>query len=92
MVSRCGKPEEVVTDNGNNFVAADKELQELVKRLDQNRIIQSAANRGIKWHFNQNLCNKCTTKGRLYYKRLSACLTPKILFYLIMDIVSFLYR
>ena len=55
MVSCRGKPEEVVPDNGGNFVAADKELQELVKRLDQNRIIQSAANRGIKWHFNPPL-------------------------------------
>eukprot|EP00112_Aurelia_sp_Birch-Aquarium-sp1_P012313 Seg259.12 transcript_id=Seg259.12/GoldUCD/mRNA.D3Y31 product="hypothetical protein" protein_id=Seg259.12/GoldUCD/D3Y31 len=55
MVSRRGKPEEVVSDNGGNFVAADKELQELVKRLDQNRIIKSAANRGIKWHFNPPL-------------------------------------
>ena len=55
MVSRRGKPEEVVSDNGGNFVAADKELQELVKRLDQNRIIESAANRGIKWHFNPPL-------------------------------------
>ena len=27
MVSRRGKPEEVVSDNGGNFVAADKELQ-----------------------------------------------------------------
>ena len=55
MVSCRGKPEEVVPDNGGNFVAADKELQELVKRLEQNRIIQSAANRGIKWHFNPPL-------------------------------------
>ena len=55
MVSRRGKPEEVVSDNGENFVAADKELQELVNRLDQHRIIKSAANRGIKWHFNPPL-------------------------------------
>ena len=55
MVSRRGKPEEVVSDNGGNFVAADKELQDLVKRLAQNRIIKSAANHGIKWHFNPPL-------------------------------------
>ena len=55
MVSRLGKPEEVVSDNGGNFIAAEKELQELVRRLDQNRIIKSAANRGIKWHFNPPL-------------------------------------
>ena len=55
MVSRRGKPEEVVSDNGGNFVAADKELQELVRRLDQDRIVKSTANRGIKWHFNPPL-------------------------------------
>ena len=55
MVSRRGKPEEVVSDNVGNFVAADKELQELVRSLDQDRIIKSAANRGIKWHFNPPL-------------------------------------
>ena len=55
IVSHRGKPEGVVSDNGGNFVAADKELQELVKELDQDRIIKSAANRGIKWHFNPPL-------------------------------------
>ena len=55
MVSRLGKPEEVVSDNGGNFVAADKEVRELVKRLDQNLIIKSAANRSIKWLFDPPL-------------------------------------
>ena len=59
MVSRRGKPKEVVSDNGGNFVAADKELQEVVRSLDQDRIIKSAANRGIKWHFNPPLSRHC---------------------------------
>ena len=55
MANCRGKPEEVVSDNGGNFIAADKDLQELVKRLDQDRNIKSATNRGIKWHFNPPL-------------------------------------
>ena len=55
MVSRRGNPEEVSSDNGGNFVAADKELQNLVKGLDQDRIIKNAANRGINWNFNPPL-------------------------------------
>ena len=55
MASRRGKPEEVVFDNRGNFVAADKELQNLVRGLDQDRISKHAANRDIKWHFNPPL-------------------------------------
>ena len=50
IVSHRGKPEGVVSDNGGNFVAADKKLQEPVKRLEKNHITKSAANHGIKWH------------------------------------------
>ena len=52
MASRRRKPEEVFSDNGGNFAAADKELQNLAKGLDEDRIIKNAKNRGIKWHFN----------------------------------------
>ena len=55
MISLRGNPEEVFSDNGGNFVAADKELQNLVKGLDQDRIIKNATNRGIKWNFNPPL-------------------------------------
>ena len=43
------------SDNGGYFVAADKELQELGKKLSQSCIIKSAANCGIKLHFNPSL-------------------------------------
>ena len=52
MVARRGKPEFVVSDNGTNFVSAERELRELVAGLDQDRIVEDAANRGIEWHFN----------------------------------------
>jgi hypothetical protein len=52
MVARRGKPELVVSDNGTNFVGAERELAELVRNLDQDRIINDAANQGITWRFN----------------------------------------
>ena len=55
MTSRRGKPERVVSDNGTNFIGADRELGELVQALDQEKIINDAANKGIKWKFNPPL-------------------------------------
>ena len=52
MVSRRGRPEKVVSDNGTNFVGANKELKELVEALDQHEITRVSANKGIEWQFN----------------------------------------
>ena len=52
MVCRRGRPEEVLSDNGTNFVGAEAELKELVNALDQDKIKSSLANKGIKWKFN----------------------------------------
>ena len=52
MVSRRGLQEVMVSDNGTNFVSGDRELKELVAGLDKDKIQTSAANKGIKWHFN----------------------------------------
>ena len=57
MVNRRGLPLEVISDNGGNFVGADKELRELVKKLDEDKIQGSMANQGIKWHFNPPLAS-----------------------------------
>ena len=54
MVAR-GKPEEVISDNGTNFVGAERELRELIQSLDQTRIPDDAANKGIKWSWNPPL-------------------------------------
>ena len=52
MVNRRGLPQEIITDNGTNFVGAEKELRLLVQQLDLDRIMASTANKGVKWHFN----------------------------------------
>ena len=55
MVATRGKPEEVISDNGTNFVGAERELRELIQSLDQTRIADDAANKGIKWSWNPPL-------------------------------------
>ena len=51
MASRRGIPEEVYSDNGTNFKGTDNELILLVSQIDD-KITESAANKGVKWHFN----------------------------------------
>ena len=55
MVNRRGLPKEMISDNGTNFVGADRELQELVAMLDTSKISEDGANKGIQWHFNPPL-------------------------------------
>ena len=55
MASRRGLPEEMYSDNGTNFKGADSELKSLVRELDENKIYQSIANKGVTWHFNPPL-------------------------------------
>ena len=52
MVSRRGLPLKVLSDNGTNFVGANRELTELLSQLDTDKIAQSTANKGITWVFN----------------------------------------
>ena len=51
MVHWRGVPLEVLSDNAGNFVAANKELKELVSKLDNKQIQRVSANRGVKWNF-----------------------------------------
>ena len=44
--------EEMYSDNATNFRAADKKLKSLILQLDQEKIKESIANKGIKWHVN----------------------------------------
>ena len=52
MASRRNIPQDVLSDNGTNFVGGDNELRDLVLQLDQDKIQDSTANRGVRWHFN----------------------------------------
>ena len=55
MANRRELPREMLSVNGTNFVAAERELRELVEALDQSKIAQSTANKGVMWHFNPPL-------------------------------------
>ena len=52
FVSRRGTPSYVLSDNGTNFVARNKELKELVQQLNQERIVRESSGVGeIQWEF-----------------------------------------
>ena len=42
----------MVSDNGSNFVEADREIRELVAELDQEQIRRTTANKGVEWDWN----------------------------------------
>ncbi|XP_074641239.1 uncharacterized protein LOC141898989 [Tubulanus polymorphus] len=52
FAARRGWPRLCVSDNGSSFVSGDKEIQNLVKELDNERITANLANKGVKWMFN----------------------------------------
>ena len=53
MTSRRGTPTYVISDNGTNFVRADREMRELVQALDTDRIMQDTSKyHPIDWKFN----------------------------------------
>ena len=51
FIARRGSPENLYSDNGTNFVGADRELKMLLRSFDQRRIERSLAPRSIQWHF-----------------------------------------
>ena len=55
MTSRRGYPLTIVSDQGTNFVGADRELQELQSAPAQNKIQNQTADKGVKWIFNPPL-------------------------------------
>ena len=55
MVATRGRLEEVPSDNGTNFVGAERELRELVQAKDQEQIAGNVANNEIRWNWNPPL-------------------------------------
>ena len=50
--ARLGNPTQICSDNGCNFVGAERELREALAALDQRRIADELAPRGVRWNFN----------------------------------------
>jgi len=51
MTNRRGMPEEVLSDNAGNFIAAEKELKILWQQSDINELSNCFAKNSIKWTF-----------------------------------------
>ena len=52
FISRRGQPKEITSDNGTNFVGAERELREAIQGWNQTQIHESLHQSGIQWHFN----------------------------------------
>ena len=52
FTARRGFPSNIVTDNGRNFVKAEKELQALVRLIDFAKVQEKTAHKAVNWHFN----------------------------------------
>jgi hypothetical protein len=55
MVARRGRPVEIVSDNGTNFVGGERELSTLVAAMDKSKIEDRMTTLGIDWRFNPPL-------------------------------------
>ena len=55
MISRRGRPLEIVSDNGGNFVSTDKQLRDITAELGQPKVRKSLAIQNISWTFNPPL-------------------------------------
>ena len=52
MIARRGKPAHLWSDHGTNFVSANKEIRQAIKRWNQVQIEDQLCQEGIQWHFN----------------------------------------
>ena len=52
FASRRGFPHEVTSDNGTNFVGAQRELKQLIADIDKKRLLSYSSMKGVKWNFN----------------------------------------
>ena len=53
MSNHRGLPEEMISDNGTNFVGANEELRKLTRQMTENsRLKENFVIKGVKWTFN----------------------------------------
>ena len=52
FIARRGRPKRIRSDNGTNFVGADRELNHEIHRWNQRRIQGALNDQGIEWLFN----------------------------------------
>ena len=52
FIARRGKPIKMISDNGTNFVGADRVCKEYVAAWNKEKIEESLIQQGIRWKFN----------------------------------------
>ena len=52
FVARRGPPSDIYSDNGSNFVGADRELKQSLQEWNQSQIADFVSQKEIQWHFN----------------------------------------
>ena len=52
FVNKRGAPMEITSDNGGNFLGADRELGDWLSKLDQDQITDQMVEKRISWSFN----------------------------------------
>lgn len=52
FIARRGKPKKMYSDNGTNLVGAEKELREMLRTWNQEKINNALTQEGVEWHFN----------------------------------------
>ena len=52
FIARRGQPLTIISDNGTNFVGAEREFREYVSSWNKEYIAESLAQKGVKWTFN----------------------------------------
>ena len=52
FIARRGQVKEICSDNGTNFVGADRELKKCIQQWNHSQIHEELLQRGIKWTFN----------------------------------------
>ena len=52
FIAQKGKPMKMISDNGTNFVGADREFKEYVAAWNKEKIEEHLVQQGIRWKFN----------------------------------------
>ena len=51
FIGRCGRPQKIYSDNGNNRVEASNELLKCLKQLNEEKVQNVCAPKEIEWNF-----------------------------------------
>ena len=52
MTARRGCPQQMLIDNGTNFVSASRELRDLVSAIDQDKVQRMTSYKKVSWRWN----------------------------------------